>query len=110
MLHWGKLLIGSAGLALLLSAGAGIASAQPDVGAIVDSTCTYPQVMAALNAQNPEVAGELNSSPMAVAWLQGFVAAPPDQRQRMVQQVQSAPGFEPYIPVIQQVANTCNNY
>jgi hypothetical protein len=42
--------------------------------------------------------------------LQGLVAAPPDQRAQMIQQVQGAPALQPYMPVIYQVANTCNNY
>jgi hemophore-related protein len=99
-----------AGLAFSLSTGAGMASAQPDVSAIVSSTCTYPQVMAALNDQNPGVANELNANPLAVGWVQGLVAAPPDQRAQMVQQVQGAPELQPYLPVIFKVAKTCNNY
>ncbi len=105
-----KLVVASAGLALSLSTGAGIASAQPDASAIVNSTCTYPQVMAALNDQSPETANELNANPIAAGWLQGLVAAPPDQRQQMVQQVQAIPALQPYLPVIFQVANSCNNY
>jgi hemophore-related protein len=105
-----KLVVAFAGLALSLSAGAGIASATPDASAIVNSTCTYPQVMAALNDQSPETANELNANPLAVGWLQGLVAAPPDQRARMIQQVQGAPALQPYMPVIYRVANTCNNY
>ena len=110
MLSRTKLVVAFAGLALSLSAGAGIASAEPDSSAIVNSTCTYPQVMAALNAQSPDVANELNANPLAVGWLQGLVAAPPDQRQQMVQQVQGSPALQPYMPVIFQVANTCNRY
>jgi hemophore-related protein len=110
MLSKAKLLGAAAGLTLSLIAGAGIASAQPDMSVIVNSTCTYPQVMAALNDQNPGVAGELNANPVATGWLQGLVAAPPDQRAQMVQQVQGIPALQPYIPVIFQVANTCNSY
>jgi hemophore-related protein len=110
MLSRTKLVVAFAGLALSLSAGAGIASATPDASAIVNSTCTYPQVMAALNDQSPETANELNANPLAVGWLQGLVAAPPDQRAQMVQQVQGSPALQPYMPVIYQVASTCNNY
>ena len=44
-------IVGAGGLLLSLIAGGGIASAAPDVSALSNSTCTYPQVMAALNAQ-----------------------------------------------------------
>ena len=104
------MVVACAGLALSLGTGAGIASAQPNVSAIVNSTCTYPQVMAALNAQSPETANDLNANPIATGWLQGLVAAPPDQRAQMVQQVQGIPALQPYLPVIFQVARTCNNY
>ena len=110
MLWRTKLVVASAGLAVSLSAGAGIASAEPDVSAVVNSTCTYPQVMAALNDQNPDVASELDANPIASGWLQGLVAAPPDQRAQMVQQVQGIPGLQPYLPVIYQVASTCSGY
>ena len=110
MLSRTKLVVAFAGLALPLSTGAGTASAQPDVSAIVNSTCTYPQVMAALNDQHPDAANELNANPLAVGWLQGLVAAPPDQRAGMVQQVQGIPALQPYLPVIFQVANSCNRY
>ncbi len=110
MLSRTKLAVAVTGLALTLGTGAGIASAEPDTSAIVNSTCTYPQVMAALNAQSPDGANELNANPLAVGWLQGRVAAPPDQRQQMVQQVQGTPALQPYMPVISQVAQTCNNY
>lgn len=51
-----KLVVGSGAVALSLVAGGGIASADPDVTAIVNTTCTYPQIMAALNEQSPAAA------------------------------------------------------
>jgi len=110
MLSKVKLVVVSGGVALALSTGAGIASAQPDTSVIVNSTCTYPQVMAALNNEDPGVAAEFNAQPAAVGWLQSLVAAPPAQRARMVNQVQALPALQPYMPVIFQVASTCNNY
>src|SRR5437868_3405780 len=68
-----------AGLALSLTAGLGVASADPDLDPIVNTTCNYSQVMAALNAQNPAAAGKFNSSPIAQSYLRQFLAAPPGQ-------------------------------
>ena len=111
MLSTTKLVVTAcAGLALSLSNGAGIASATPDASAIINSTCTYPQVMAALNDQSPATVNELNTNPLAAGWLQGLVGAPPDQRAQMIQQVQGIPTLQPYMPVIFQVANSCNRY
>ena len=105
-----KLVVALSGLALSLSAGAGIAAADPDTSVIVNSTCTYPQVQAALQAQNPEVAAELSSSAFGTMWLQNLVNAGPEQREQMVQQAQSWPMLQPYVPVIFQVAGTCSKY
>jgi len=80
------------------------------MSAIINSTCSYPQVMAALNAQSPDVANQVSSNPVATAWLQQLVASPPSQRRQMVQQAQSVPAVQQYSALISQVANTCNNY
>lgn len=105
-----RVIIGSSVLAASLAAGGGIAAASPDMSALITSTCTYPQVIDALNAQAPEAANDLSSSSMASAWLQQLVAAPPEERQQMVAQVQDMPAFQEYITLIPQVAQTCNNY
>jgi hemophore-related protein len=99
-----------AGLALSLNAGAGVASADPDLGPIVNTTCNYSQVMAALNAQDPAAAAQLNSSSFAQSALQQFLAAPPSQRMQMAQRMESSPRAQQYFGLIQQVAATCNNF
>jgi hemophore-related protein len=98
------------GLALSLTVGAGISSADPDLGPIVNTNCNYGQVMAALNAESPQAAAQFNSSPAAQAWLRHFLASPPSKRQQMAEQVQALPALQPYMGTIQQVASTCNNY
>jgi hemophore-related protein len=103
-------MIGTAGATLSLFAFSGIASAEPNVEAIVNSTCTYPQVIAALNAQDPAAANQLTSNPIAVGWLQSFVASPPDGRRQMAKQIQGAPELEQYTVLINSVAGSCKNY
>jgi hemophore-related protein len=105
-----RLAVAVGGLALSLTVGAGIASADPDLGSIVNTTCSYPQVMAALNAQDPAAAAQFNSSSLAQSALQNFLAAPPSQRLQMAQRMQSSPRAQQYFGLIQQVAATCNNY
>jgi hemophore-related protein len=105
-----KLAAATGGLTLALIAGSGIASAGPNVDAIVNSTCTYPQVMAALNVQSPEAANKITSNPMANGWLQSLIAAPPEQRRAMIQQAQGVPEVQQNAGLINQVANTCNKY
>jgi hemophore-related protein len=110
MLSSTKLVFASGGLALALTAGVGVASAEPDVSPIINSTCTYPQVMAALNAESPELANQVAETPAANAWLQRLIASPPNGRRQIIQQWQNVPAVQLYTPVILQVANTCNNY
>jgi hemophore-related protein len=105
-----KLAAAAGGLAFSLLAGAGIASADPDLGPAINTTCSYPQVVAALNAQSPAAAAKFNSSPMAQGWLRSFLASPPDQRAQMAQEAQGMPGAAKYIGVIGQIATSCNNY
>ena len=105
-----KLALGLGGVAMALVAGSGIASAAPGDAAIVNSTCTYPQVIAALTAQDPVAAGQLTSSPFATAFLQDLVNTPPPGRQAKIDQVRAYPQTAAYSGLISQVAGSCNNY
>jgi hemophore-related protein len=105
-----KLAAAVGGLTLSLVAGAGIASADPAIDSAVNTTCSYPQVVAALNAQSPADAAKFNSSAMAQGWLRSFLASPPPQRAQMAQQAQGMPGAAKYIGLIGQLATSCNNY
>jgi hemophore-related protein len=98
------------GLALSSTAAAGVASADPDLGSIVNTTCNYSQVMAALNAQNPAAAAQLNSSPVAQSYLHQFLLSPPSRRMAMAQQLASQPGAQEQFGLVQQVAATCKNF
>ncbi len=103
-----------AGLALSLTAGASVASADPDLGPVINTTCSYSQVVSALNAQTPAAGAQLNASPSAQAVLRGFLDSSPDQRRQIAQELQSKPQSQQYIQLYAgfavQVANTCNNY
>ena len=104
-----KLAAGICGATLALTAATGVASADP-MDAVINTTCTYPQVMAALQATNPAAAQKFSSSPLASGMLQSFLAAPPAQRQQQAQQMMANPMAAKYIGTIQQVAAVCNNY
>lgn len=105
-----KVIVGCGGALVSVFASAGIASAAPDVEAIVNSTCTYPQVMAALQSQDPAAAGQLSGSPMAVGFLQKLVASPPEGRRSMIAQIQAYPQLNSYTGLINSVAGSCNNF
>lgn len=101
--------VGGVGVALALTAGAGIASADP-LDPIINTSCNYGQVMAALNATDPGTAAQFNQSPVAQSYLRNFLAAPPPRRAQMAQQIQAMPSAARYLDTIQQVAVVCNNY
>jgi hemophore-related protein len=101
-----RLIVACGGLAAAVTAATGTAAAQPDVDAVVNSTCTYPQVTAALNEQAPDVAAD----PVVNGWVQQLVASPPDGRRAMIAQVEGMPTLQPYLDLIIQITHTCNNY
>jgi hemophore-related protein len=109
-----RLAAGVAGLALSLTGGAVVASADADLGPVINTTCSYSQVVSALNAQTPAAASQLNASPSAQAALRGFLDSSPDQRRQIAQELESKPQSEQYIQLYAgfavQVASTCNNY
>jgi hemophore-related protein len=104
-----KLAAAVGGAAFALTAGAGIASADP-LDPIINTTCNYGQVMAALNATDPAAAAQLNGSPLAQGYVRQFLASSPPRRAQIAAQVQAMPSAAPYFNDIMSVANTCNNY
>ena len=104
-----KLAAALGGAAFALTAGAGIASADP-LDPVINTTCNYGQVMAALNATDPAAAAQLNGSPVAQSYLRNFLASPPPKRLQMAQQIQAMPQAAQYFNVVTSVAQSCNNY
>lgn len=102
------------GLTLWLTTGIGFASADPDLDPVINTTCSYSQVVSAINAQNPAVAAGLSASPSSQAALRGFLVSSPEEREQIVQELRGKPGsqqyFQEYAGAVLQVANTCNNY
>ncbi len=105
-----KLAVVIGGIAVALPMSAGIASAQPDLSNVVNTTCTYDQVMAAMNAQQPDLAAQFNAQPMALGMLRTFLSSGPAERQNTVNQIAAYPGAASYLGAVQNLAGTCNNY
>ena len=101
--------VAAGAVAMSLGLGAGVASADP-FDSVVNTTCSYPQVIAALNATDPGAAAQFNASPVAQSYLQRFLASAPPQRAQMATQLQAIPGASQYIGVVSNVAGVCNNY
>lgn len=97
-------------VALSLSAGAGIAAAAPDTSVLVNTTCSYDQVVAAINSEVPGEASGFNSSPQLQGLLRDYLSAPKPDRESMVQQGLSHPFLADDIGAMLTVANSCNKY
>lgn len=104
------LAVGACGMALWMTAGSGLASADRDLSPFVDTTCNYGQVISALQASDPQAAAQFNSSPESVSFLRQFLASPPSQRQQMAELLASQPGADEQFGLVQRVFSTCNNY
>lgn len=105
-----KVAVVAGGLAVAMSAGAGLAAAQPDLGPAINSTCTYDQWVAALHAQNPGPASAFDSQPMSQQYMRQFFAGGPAQRQQLANMFMSIPGADQNVPVMAQAFSSCNNF
>lgn len=105
-----KTVVGAGLATLAVSLGAGVAAAAPDTSVLVNTTCTYEQVVAALNAEQPAAAAEFNASPLAQNLVSQFIASGPVERQNMVDTALSSSMISEYVDPIMQVAGVCNNY
>lgn len=111
-------------MAVSLLPSAGIASAEPGDGPLIQTTCSYAQIDAALRVEDPEAAALLDESPQAQAKLQEFVALPVDQRKQRLQKFlderpqwrakieekRNSPEGQDKIQMLARVADTCHNY
>jgi hemophore-related protein len=112
-----KILVVAGAVALAATMGVGVASAGPDLSPIINTTCSYAQVTAALNVVAPDMAAKLEQNPMVSSRLQSFLAAPIDERQQMAQQAMARGGgggaganSQQILGTLTQVAKVCNNY
>src|SRR5689334_8113260 len=97
------LAVAVAGAGLLLSAGAGLSSAEPDLGPLVDSPCTYDQAIAAVHAENPMAAQYLDQSPPNLQFLRVFLNSPKDERVNLLNQIKNNQGADQALPVFKQM-------
>lgn len=105
-----RLAVAVGGPAMLLVATAGLASAAPDIGPLVNSTCNYDQAMAALHAENPYAASLIDQSPPNQEFLRVFLSSSRDQRVSLLNQVKNNPGASQALPIFTQMMTSCVNY
>jgi hemophore-related protein len=116
-----RIVVGGLATAGLFWASAAVASADSSVlDPLVNTTCNYAQITAALKAEAPDLSSLLNGRPQAQTRLQQFLALPTDQRrEHLDQQLAANPMAESMIEAqlsssdgqeVIEVANTCNRY
>lgn len=119
-----RAILGVGGLAAAVSfISAAPASAQPG-GPLIETTCNYAQIEAALRVEAPEVSTRLAEDPDAQAKVQKLLGLPIDQRKQQVQsfldrnpdvaakieQKRNSPEGQDKLQKMQRVADTCHNY
>ncbi|MGV0625441.1 hemophore-related protein [Mycolicibacter minnesotensis] len=97
------------GLALSLAA-AGSACADPAQDPAINTTCSYSQVVAAMNAQAPETAAQFDVTPAAQSFLQNFLNSPPEQREQMLVQARGVPEAAQFVNLVGPIAKSCDKY
>lgn len=105
-----KLAVTLGGLALASTAGVGVASASPDYGPMINTTCNYDQAMRAVHAENPMAAQYLDQSPPNQQFLQQYLASSPDQRVNLLHAIEHNPGAQQALPIFQQMMTDCTQY
>ncbi|WP_068176385.1 hemophore-related protein [Mycobacterium sp. UM_CSW] len=83
---------------------------QPDQDWIVNTKCSFPQFVAALNAEDIRAAQQFAITPAAQSWVGSYLASSPDQRRQMLRRAQSIPDARQYIDTMLRVASTCKNF
>jgi hemophore-related protein len=95
---------------LALSGGTGLASAAPDANTLANTTCSYNQMVAAVNAEVPGEASGINNSSQLQGMLRDLLAAGPSERLSMIQRAQGNFFVSDDIGAMIQVADSCNKY
>ncbi|NQE70637.1 hemophore-related protein [Nocardia gamkensis] len=112
----------------LLAAGAllvpATASAQPRPGGLLETTCSFAQLDAAVHAQFPDLAARLDAHPDRKAKLQEFLSLPVEQRKQRAREFldkhpeakgrleerRDSPQAQEHRDKMRVLAETCHNY
>lgn len=119
-----RAILGLGALAAALSLmSAAPASAQPG-GPLIETTCNYAQIQAALQVESPDASTRLAEHPDAQAKVQKLLSLPIDERRQRVQsfldrnpdvaakieQKRNTPEGQDKLQMLRRVADTCHNY
>ncbi|MGK8520239.1 hemophore-related protein [Nocardia asteroides] len=100
------------------------ASAQPHLGGLLETTCSFAQIDAAVHAQFPDLAARLDAHPDRKAKLHEFLGLPVDQRKQRAEEFldkhpevknrfeehRDSPRAQEHRDKMRVLADTCHNY
>lgn len=100
------------------------ASALPLDGPLIETTCSYEQLAAALQVQAPQASARLAEHPDAQAKLRALIALPIDQRKERingfldrnpdvrarVEEKRNTPEGQQKVATLAHIADTCHDY
>ena len=118
------LLAGGVAIALPVLALPGVANAQPGNGPLIQTTCNYDQLYAAVRTEAPKAAAELDNRPAAQQKLQDFVVMSVEQRQQelarllaenplwqaKIDEKWDTPEGQEKVQTMARIADPCHNY
>jgi hemophore-related protein len=121
ILQFGAMAICGGMTAVSLSA---TASALPLDGPLIQTTCSYEQLAAALQVQAPQASSRLAEHPDAQAKLRSLIALPVDQRKERVngfldrnpdvrakiEEKRNTPEGQQKVATLARIADTCHDY
>ncbi len=112
------------GVLTAVSLSAPVASAEPGDGPLIDTTCSYEQLAAALQVQAPQASARLAEHPDVQEKLRALIALPVDQRRQRVNgfldrnpdvrakidEKRNTPEGQQKIQMLARIADTCHDY
>ncbi|MCB0928019.1 MAG: hemophore-related protein [Mycolicibacterium sp.] len=94
-------------LALLLP---GVASAEPDYSALINTDCSYDQVISAVRVQNPAAAAFLDSRPDQQDAFRTYFAQSRESRANIIEKNKTNPAAQQILDVAQGAVAACHSY
>lgn len=108
-----KIAVSAGGMALALTTGAGVASAdpmEPIINELAATTCSYDQANTALHTENPMAATYFDESPPNQEFLRIFLSSPREKRVKLLNDGRNNPGIDVALPIFQQMMRSCHKY
>ncbi|BBZ68356.1 hypothetical protein MINS_37850 [Mycolicibacterium insubricum] len=102
------LVVAAGALTVVLAQGS--ASADPDYSALINTDCSYEQVISAVRVQNPAAAAFLDSRPDQQDAFRTYFAQSHASRANIIEMNKTNPAAQQILDVAQGAVAACHNY